>query len=311
MTITIGKCRASAAAAILLLTAAACKDVPTTAPAAAILISVQTLGGDPDPDGYQVVVGWEKRNLPLNSSTTFSGLPAGAYWVALEGVADNCAVEEDVARIITVADGDVLAVRFVVSCAMTGIEITTRTTGFRNIHGYLVSVDGGEEARTDSSGRLVISRLQPGIHTVEIDPGRDCKLAGPRDLTVEVKNRSLTTVSIEATCAPPAAVTFHFGNLFDCGDPDQDPTRFRDGLGSSEVTLRVGATVEWVYDSYMHPACTARIVSTLVPAGGASIDSGILKPGESFKFVPAVAGTWRFTDLISGGSGALIVLELP
>jgi hypothetical protein len=119
----------------------------------------------------------------------------------------------------------------------------------------------------------------------------------------------MTTLSVDVTCEPPAEVTIRFGNIFDCGDPELDPTLFRDGTGSSQVFVRLGAKVQWVYEPWMHRACTARIVSTLVPPGGRPIDSGILKPGESFEFAPGVPGTWQFTDLISGGSGALIVME--
>lgn len=307
-----GKCRLPAAAAILLAVATACRDVPTAAPTVGtIVVSVETYGGDPDWNGYAVVVGSERRSLAPVDTVAFPGLRIGHYRVALEEVASNCTVDQDLVQTVTLGGPDVIAVRFVVSCATTGIVISARTTGPLNTEGYLVSIDGRQQGRTDSNGSLIISRLAPGVHIVAIDPGKGCRLTGPATLTVEVINRSVTTLSVDVTCEPAAEVTIRFGNLFDCGDPALDPTVFRDGKGSSQVYVRVGAKVQWVYESWMHPACTARIVSTLVPPGGLPIDSGILKPGESFEFTPAVTGTWQFTDLISGGSGALIVIEAP
>lgn len=306
-----GKFRLPAAAFILLVAAGACRDLPTAAPpVGTIVVSVQTDGGDPDWNGYQVVVGSEKRSLGTTDTVAFPGLETGAYRVALEDVASNCTVKQGPEQSVTLHGSDVIAVQFIVSCAATGIVISTRTTGPPNTQGYVVWIDGVQQGRTNSNGSLIISRLEPGMHTIVIDPGRGCRVSGPGTLTLEVINRSLTSLSVDVTCEPAAEATIRFGNLFDCGDP-LDPTRFWDGTGSSEVYVRVGGKVEWVYQSYMHPACTARIVSTLVPPGGVPIDSGILKPGESFHFTPAVPGTWQFTDLISGGSGALIVMEVP
>jgi hypothetical protein len=269
---------------------------------------VNTIGGDPDTDGYEIVVGAEKRKVEAAGGATFQGLQPGDYTIALEGVASNCIVTPDPAQTVTLAGPGVVAVRFVVLCASTGIQIAARTSGFGRTGGFLISIDGGDPVPTDSLGALVVSRLEPGLHEVVIDPGNDCTLSGPARLTVEVVNRALTTLSIDITCGPPSEVTIRFGNLFDCGDPDQDPTIFQDDAGSSRVTVPVGAKVIWYYETYMHPACGAQIISTLVPPGGLPIDSGILRPGESFEFIPAVPGTWRFTDRFSGGSGELIVV---
>jgi hypothetical protein len=72
----------------------------------------------------------------------------------------------------------------------------------------------------------------------------------------------------------------------------------------------LGARVTWVYMEWVHPACTARVVSTLEPPGGTPFDSGILRPGQPFTFVPNVVGTWEFIDELNGGSGRLTV-EAP
>ena len=74
---------------------------------------------------------------------------------------------------------------------------------------------------------------------------------------------------------------------------------------SNDVTVPVGAKVEWQYAEWLFQSCEARITSISVPPGGEAFDSGIIKPGLPFQFVPRVAGTWEYIDAINGGSGKL------
>jgi plastocyanin len=69
---------------------------------------------------------------------------------------------------------------------------------------------------------------------------------------------------------------------------------------SADVTVPVGAKVEWVNHFE-----TARIVATVAPPGGTAFDSGGLSQDERFEFVPSVAGTWEYVDLVSGATGTL------
>ena len=97
-----------------------------------------------------------------------------------------------------------------------------------------------------------------------------------------------------------AYVVIHFGPYFDC-TPFNDPSEFQ----SSDVTVPVGAVVEWVYANWLDASCKARITSSSVPPGGEPFDSGIIGPGQPFQFVPRVAGTWEYVDAINGGRGTL------
>lgn len=51
----------------------------------------------------------------------------------------------------------------------------------------------------------------------------------------------------------------------------------------------------------------AHLISTSVPSGGTSFDSGPLGEGEVFGFVPEVTGTWEYVDRISGLTGRFSV----
>jgi plastocyanin len=60
--------------------------------------------------------------------------------------------------------------------------------------------------------------------------------------------------------------------------------------GSDDVTIPLGASVEWVnLDSVSHTA-----TSDDVPAGGNAFDSGLLSLNETFVFTPNVTGTWVY-----------------
>lgn len=104
----------------------------------------------------------------------------------------------------------------------------------------------------------------------------------------------------------PVVVVVNFGPLFDCTG-GSDPSTFRGPDNSSDVSVPLGAAVEWVYASWLSPGCEARVVSTSRPLGGDDIDSGPLRPGIGFRFVPNVRGTWTFVDVNHGGEGTLTV----
>lgn len=84
-----------------------------------------------------------------------------------------------------------------------------------------------------------------------------------------------------------------------------DSTFFRDPNFSPDAIVPVGATVEWWNYPHTTRTASARITSTAVPPGGASFDSGNLSEDGRFRFVPGVAGTWKYVDQVSGAMGTL------
>jgi hypothetical protein len=72
-------------------------------------------------------------------------------------------------------------------------------------------------------------------------------------------------------------------------------------FGHASATVPVGTPVEWV--NWGTSPVTLKSVSAA--PGGPSLDSGPLNPGESFPFVPGVAGTWEFVEQVSGWTGSL------
>jgi len=112
----------------------ACSDGPISAPEPQVgnlVVAITTTGGDPDDDGYHLVVGSERRHRVDRPALTvnLAGVKAGTHILTLEGVADNCSVAGTHPLSITVPSAGTAVAGFAVVCEATGIEIAARTTG--------------------------------------------------------------------------------------------------------------------------------------------------------------------------------------
>ena len=163
-------------------------------------------------------------------------------------------------------------------------------TGAGTLIGLLPS---DQSTATDHLGRSKVDVLATSIGEIVVEASVPGLMGSPVVFSIDVVR-------------PPDAV-IRFGPLFDCyGTPaNNDPSVFAGPSGRNAVSVIVGATVEFIYAPYLHPSCTARVVSSVEPPGGDRIDSGILGVGGSFRFVARVPGTWTFSDVLNGGSGTL------
>lgn len=100
--------------------AAGCSDDPTGEQSTdgSLLISVTTLGQDPDRD-YTVVIDDEDA-YEVSQVVVIDPVPIGEYLVELRDVADNCRVTTDNPRSATVIRGFEIGVPFVVECEEVG-----------------------------------------------------------------------------------------------------------------------------------------------------------------------------------------------
>lgn len=95
-------------------------------------ISTTTSGVELDPDGYGVVVdGTQGPGIGLNATLVVDGLSDGTHSVTLSGLAQNCAIQGDNPRIVSVASGATARVPFAISCSASAgnIAVVTATTG--------------------------------------------------------------------------------------------------------------------------------------------------------------------------------------
>ena len=196
-----------AAAVLLVLLGTACSE-STTAPAPGeIRVVVATLGADIDIDGYEFVVDsggpGKRRSVFPNGTGQLADISAGTHTVKLELVAENCTVSGQHPRTVTVMPGEITQISFEVVCVGTGISITARTTGSYLPNSYDVTVDGRPATQVGSNGTVVVSRLQPGTHTVTLSMADHCTVAGSREKTIEVVARAVAEVLFDVVCVEP------------------------------------------------------------------------------------------------------------
>jgi protocatechuate 3,4-dioxygenase beta subunit len=133
----------------------------------------------------------------------------------------------------------------------------------------------------DGLARASFSAWDVGTFTVSTRPsgiGINSRVDFTADVTVLVIALPVPTSGFNGFAGP------YCEPWFTCGD----------------WSVPIGTPVEWV-----NQRPTARIASASVPVGGASFDSGFLGENERFQFVPSVAGTWEYSDLVSGVTGTL------
>jgi TolB protein len=183
--------------------AAACGDTIEVPPVGTINLTVSTTGGDPDLDGYVVLVDGEVWNTVQSSAELdISGLPAGPHDLELTGVAENCTVDGGASRAVTVAAGDTSAVEYPVACLATGVHVVASTTGVdQDPNGYRLSVDDGPSVAMDPSAIAIVTRLTQGTHTVALtDLAANCAVSGDNPSTVTVPLGEVVLVSFAVTC---------------------------------------------------------------------------------------------------------------
>lgn len=190
------------------LAALACND-SSTGPAGEgeLQVTLRTIGGDPDLDGYVLDVDGRVA-LPMgpNGGTTLR-LSAGRHVLELEGVAPNCAVEGGRRHEIDVPAGR-MVVAIAVACEATGVRITVATTGLDpDADGYRVLVNGTHRATMAASTTTTVSRLEPGTHLVELaGVAGNCELAGAATQSVTIANREVVPLGFAASCVATSGV---------------------------------------------------------------------------------------------------------
>jgi hypothetical protein len=198
--------------AFVALLTVACNDGPSAPALGRLHFTVQASGGDLDIDGYEFVVdSAPPRFVSSNVGLDADGIQrvglfapdigAGSHSVSLMGVANNCSVSGSNPRSVTVASGETDSVAFTVVCGATGVQISTHTTGTDQPFAYDVQVDA-LSIPIATNGSQVVSRLQPGPHTITLSPTENCSVAGGVQTTATVSSRAIAPVHFEISCVP-------------------------------------------------------------------------------------------------------------
>ena len=236
----------------------------------AIRVTLATTGGDPDLDGYDIVVD-SAAPVPVatNDTTLVSNLPTGSHTVVLGGVAPNCDVSEGASHAVIVRGGGTTAAPFAIECFATGVQVTVASSGLDlDPDGYMLSVDGGAPQVVSTNGSVTITRLIPGTHTVVLS-GMAANCAAPNGtnpLAVDVTSRQVSSVGFALTChATYGAVEVRAATSGTDLDPDGYRVTLDDG---TPRTLSLNGRI--VFDHVTGGTHTVVLtgISDNCPAGG-------------------------------------------
>lgn len=189
--------------AVFSLTTVGCRDATAPEPRGSIEASIATAGEDIDPDGYDVTVDDSlSRHVGVNASATFVDLAAGDHRVRVSSMIDNCTLQGENPRTVTVVDGDTVAVAMEITCVrrVGDLEASVTTSGEDgDPDGYTVTVDGETSESVASDGSVVFEDLAEGDHDVELsDVADNCSLDGenPRTANVPFDGRASATFAV-------------------------------------------------------------------------------------------------------------------
>ena len=199
-------------------------------------IVITTSGGDPDLDGYRLIVdgGAPTAAGPVGLFTTITlvDLPTGPHTVVLEGYDTNCDLSRAPLQPVTVTANTTTRAEFEVLCYPTGIMVMARTTGLDyDSNGYAVRIGTHPPERVGATGSLIRGRLTPGAYTVEVsDLAENCRHEGEASRTVEVSFRTLTSVTFSFVCVATTGIVEVSATT---SGEDHDPDGYVAQLGSS------------------------------------------------------------------------------
>jgi len=299
-------------AALLVGLSAACNDGPAAPQRGTVRISAQTSGGDPDLDGYVVILDANTNRLfPVNGSVDIKDVVPGAHVVSLEQVAENCTVNGDNKRSLIVTAGQSVDVIFDVVCVATAIAVTTHTTGVDLPTAYEVTVNGSPSVFLDANASTVVSRLQPGTHTVGLSfPFDNCSVAGGKLQTVDVLARTTTPVAFEVACVPltrSKKIAYVVDTTINLGDQSWIELVNVDGSGAAKLTL--GSSPSWSPDgtrlAYSDAHCVYNYYAASFGCGGGV---NIIDP-ETGRLTGVTGGNVGFSPAWSPTGDAIAVVR--
>jgi hypothetical protein len=189
------------------LSFSACDDGGSPSADGTLLVSTASGGNDPDQDGYLLTVdGGDSLSLAATGTAEID-LPAGQHTLRLLGMAEHCSVSPQTPLDVDVPSGDTTSVAFDVTCSVTGVRITTTTTGLDfDSDGYRVEADGTDREGIGPNGTVLI-RLDAGSRSIALTGlSPNCTIQGPGLRTVTIGDTEIAPIDFAAICTATSGV---------------------------------------------------------------------------------------------------------
>ena len=194
------------------LALAACQDGAGPPAVGTLVVATTSEGNDPHRGGFLLTVDGVD-SLPLEpTGTSRIDLPAGLHTLRLLGMAEHCSVSPGTSLDVAVPSQDTTSVAFEVTCSVTGVRITVRTTGLDfDTDGYRVEVDGVDRGVlpgwAPASIGTVLTRLDAGRHTIALTGlSPNCSIVGPSSHTVTIPASEIASIDFAVACTATSGV---------------------------------------------------------------------------------------------------------
>ena len=178
---------------------------PSDSSTGSIEVAVTTSGEAVDPDGYTVSVdGSAGRAIAVEGNLTVEDVSVGVHSVALQGLAQNCAVQGGNPRSVTVSENATATVAFSVTCSrVTGsIQVAVATVGGTDPDGYTVMLDSGSPQAVGANDTTTFTDVTIGAHSVELSGfAQGCGPQGANPQAVTVIGNRTTQIGFTVACA--------------------------------------------------------------------------------------------------------------
>jgi hypothetical protein len=171
-----------------------------------IHIAVSMTGPDLDTDGLTVSVdGRPGLILATILPITIQKLAPGTHTVRLDGAADNCTVNGENPRTVTVVAGLTTTVEFALICTATtgAVRVGTALTGVDlDPNGFLAIVDDRHSLTVGVNASVTFEGIRAGSHVVSLaGVARNCAIEGLIPRTITVVAGDTVEVLFSGTCA--------------------------------------------------------------------------------------------------------------
>ena len=180
-----------------------------------VVVDVSTSGTDKDNNGYTVVLAADSQSVSATGKVTFSGLPTGDRELSIGGVAENCAIEGNNPRTLSVKAGQTVTEKVAITCSQkTGsVTVDVTTTGDdTDPDGYTLTVADRSQS-VGPNGSVTFTDLPVGDHDLAVaNIASNCSVDGANPRTVTVEDGQETTEAVTVSCSAETGGT---GIVFD------------------------------------------------------------------------------------------------
>ena len=184
----------------------------------ALEVTTASSGSPADPSGYTVSVdGGAAVAIGASATRTIGGLVPGTHSVVLGGIADNCAVQGQNPRDVTITAAQTATLTFTVQCAATTGSLAVTIAGLPAGTNAAVTVTGPEGYSEQLTATGTLDGLVPGQYTVSaasVSLGGVTYSSSPENRTVPVAEGATATVTVTYAAAAGASLNLWIAGLY-------------------------------------------------------------------------------------------------